>query len=132
MTRTSLRARSLAPCAAIASAVLLAGCNTTGQGAATGGLLGAGAGAIIGSFTGSAGAGAIIGGAAGAGTGAIIGTENKRAEERERRRREYSYHRGYDGGYESGYDRGYRDAQGGSSAGRGQRSPDYSDPVYWD
>jgi osmotically inducible lipoprotein OsmB len=39
---------------------------TTGDRAASGGLLGAGAGAAVGSLSGNAGAGALIGGAAGA------------------------------------------------------------------
>ncbi|NKC33043.1 YMGG-like glycine zipper-containing protein [Falsiroseomonas selenitidurans] len=50
----------------------LAACGqTTGDRAVSGGLLGAGAGAAIGSLSGSAGTGALIGGAAGAAGGAL-------------------------------------------------------------
>lgn len=56
----------------VASALALAGCGTDpGDRAVSGGLLGAGAGAAIGSVTGSAGKGAIIGGVAGAAAGAL-------------------------------------------------------------
>ena len=48
---------------------------STGDRAASGGLLGAGTGAAIGSFSGNAGAGALIGGAAGAAGGALTGTD---------------------------------------------------------
>ena len=66
--------------AAIAAASLLAagGCNNAGQGALSGGALGAGAGAIIGSASGNAGDGALIGGAIGALGGAILGDQNER------------------------------------------------------
>ena len=50
----------------------LVGCGTTqGDRALSGGLLGAGTGAAIGSLTGNAGAGAVIGGAGGALVGAL-------------------------------------------------------------
>ena len=50
----------------------LSSCGTTqGDRAASGGLLGAGAGAAIGSLSGNAGAGAVIGGVAGAAVGAV-------------------------------------------------------------
>ena len=51
----------------------LAGCgHTTGSRAVTGGLIGAGGGALIGGVTGiGAGTGALIGGAGGAGAGAL-------------------------------------------------------------
>lgn len=53
-------------------AVLLAGCGySTGDRAISGGLLGAGAGAALGSLSGDAGTGALIGGAAGAAGGAL-------------------------------------------------------------
>lgn len=56
---------------ALVAALALGGCGTTqGDRAASGGLLGAGAGALIGSVTGSAATGAIIGGVAGAAIGA--------------------------------------------------------------
>ncbi|MDO9501986.1 YMGG-like glycine zipper-containing protein [Falsiroseomonas sp.] len=57
----------------------LAACGqSTGDRAVSGGLLGAGAGAAIGSLSGSAGTGALLGGAAGAAGGALTspGTVN--------------------------------------------------------
>jgi osmotically inducible lipoprotein OsmB len=55
-----------------AVAVLAAACGTTpGERAASGGLLGAGAGAAVGSLYGDAGTGAVIGGLAGAAAGAV-------------------------------------------------------------
>jgi hypothetical protein len=64
--------------AVLASAALgLSGCGySTGDRAASGGLLGAGTGAAIGSFSGNAGAGALIGGAAGAAGGALTGPDS--------------------------------------------------------
>ncbi|MBU8545676.1 MULTISPECIES: YMGG-like glycine zipper-containing protein [Roseomonadaceae] len=61
------------------AATTLAACGqTTGDRAVSGGLLGAGAGAAVGSLSGSAGTGALIGGAAGAAGGALTspGTVN--------------------------------------------------------
>jgi uncharacterized protein YcfJ len=63
---------------AVAAVFALASCGTepgpnTQRGAATGGLLGAGAGAIIGHQSGRALEGAAIGAAAGAGAGALYG-----------------------------------------------------------
>ena len=59
---------------AIGLAALLAACGqSTGDRAVSGGLLGAGAGAAIGSLSGSAGTGALLGGAAGAAGGALTG-----------------------------------------------------------
>jgi osmotically inducible lipoprotein OsmB len=50
----------------------LSACGTTpGDRAVSGGLIGAGGGAAIGSLSGNAGAGAVIGGVAGAATGAL-------------------------------------------------------------
>lgn len=60
-----------------------AGMNHTESGALGGGLLGAGAGAIIGGATGHAGAGALIGGVAGGLTGAAIGKSEDRYERRQ-------------------------------------------------
>ena len=58
--------------AAIAAAIALSACGTTdGDRAVSGGLIGAGAGAAIGSLSGDAGAGALIGGLAGAAAGAL-------------------------------------------------------------
>jgi hypothetical protein len=58
---------------AVMSALALAACGTTtGDRAASGGLIGAGGGAIIGSMVGAPGVGALIGGAAGATAGTLI------------------------------------------------------------
>jgi len=55
------------------AALALSACGTTrSDRAISGGLLGAGAGAVIGSATGNAGTGAIIGGVAGAAAGAVV------------------------------------------------------------
>ena len=57
---------------AAVGAFALSACGTTpGDRAVSGGLLGAGAGAAIGSLSGNAGAGAVIGGVAGAAAGAV-------------------------------------------------------------
>lgn len=72
------------------SAVLFAGlaltaCGTTpGERALSGGLLGAGTGAAIGSLSGSAGTGAIIGGLGGAAIGAITTPSSQRTSYRSR------------------------------------------------
>ncbi len=67
-----MKLRTVALGAIMASALVLAGCGTTpGDRAVSGGLLGAGAGALIGSTTGDAGTGALIGGVAGAAAGAL-------------------------------------------------------------
>ena len=58
-------------CAIALSAIFLSACGTTpGDRAVSGGLLGAGTGAIIGGAAGNAGAGALIGGLGGAAIGA--------------------------------------------------------------
>jgi hypothetical protein len=62
--------RKLLPSLGLALALSACGYNTTDR-ALSGGLLGAGAGAAVGSLTGSAGTGALIGGAAGAAGGAL-------------------------------------------------------------
>ena len=69
----------------LAVASLAAGCNTTPtqDGAVLGGVLGAGAGAIIGNQSGHAGEGALIGAGAGVLTGAIVGDQ---VDERRNRR----------------------------------------------
>jgi len=64
--------KSGAVAAVFASALALAGCGTTpGDRAVSGGLLGAGAGAAVGSLYGDAGKGAVIGGVGGAALGAL-------------------------------------------------------------
>ena len=70
---TKKRARKhLFQVAAIAGAIAVSGCGTTdGDRAVSGGLIGAGAGAAIGSLSGDAGTGALIGGLAGAAAGAL-------------------------------------------------------------
>jgi osmotically inducible lipoprotein OsmB len=71
MSRTTTT-KSMAATAALLTAIALSACGTTpGDRAVSGGLLGAGAGAAIGSLSGNAGSGALIGGAAGAATGAL-------------------------------------------------------------
>src|SRR5438874_13067123 len=58
--------------AVLATTLALSACCTTpGDRAVSGGLLGAGTGAVIGSVTGSAGRGALIGGLGGAAVGAL-------------------------------------------------------------
>jgi hypothetical protein len=58
--------------ATFAAAALLSACGTTtSDRAISGGLLGAGAGAAVGSLSGNAGTGAVIGGVAGAAAGAL-------------------------------------------------------------
>ena len=58
--------------AIVSAAILLAACGTTpGERGVSGGLLGAGGGAAIGSLSGNAGAGAVIGGVAGAAAGLL-------------------------------------------------------------
>ena len=62
----------------------VAGCAThEGTGAAVGGLMGAGTGAIIGKAAGNTGAGALLGAGVGALTGAAIGNSEDRREHRE-------------------------------------------------
>ncbi|HMP16531.1 MAG TPA: glycine zipper domain-containing protein, partial [Gemmatales bacterium] len=62
----------------------IVGCAThEGTGAAVGGLLGAGTGAIIGQAAGNSGAGALLGAGVGALTGAAIGNAEDRREHRE-------------------------------------------------
>jgi osmotically inducible lipoprotein OsmB len=61
----------------LACGLLVASCGTTtGDRALSGGLLGAGAGAAIGSMSGNAGAGAVIGGVAGAAVGALTSPQD--------------------------------------------------------
>ena len=70
---------------AVAGAMAVAGCSgqplsTREKGTLGGGVLGAGAGAIIGSAVGAPGAGAAIGGVLGAGTGFAIGNSLQNQE----------------------------------------------------
>lgn len=72
-----MKSYSLGFVALFSSAVFLSSCTEPGEttyiGAATGGVLGAGLGAIVGNQTGDPGAGLVIGSVAGAGAGAAIG-----------------------------------------------------------
>jgi hypothetical protein len=61
-----------------AAALALTACTAHEQRVATGGALGAGAGAVIGAATTGTAEGAIIGGAIGAGAGAILGAVTDR------------------------------------------------------
>ncbi len=62
---------------ALAGMTLAACGDTPGERALTGGLIGAGGGAAIGSLSGNAGAGALIGGAVGAVGGAATAPQNR-------------------------------------------------------
>jgi len=70
--------KPLVTAAIMSLSLLLAGCGyDPGTRAVTGGLLGAGAGAAIGSLSGNAGAGALIGGGVGAVGGAVTAPSNR-------------------------------------------------------
>jgi hypothetical protein len=72
--------------AAALSLTLVSGCagmNTTQKGALGGGVLGAGAGALIGRQSGKTAGGAAIGGALGALNGGVIGYNLQKGEERQ-------------------------------------------------
>lgn len=86
MKTTLLSAALAVPALLFTSCAEPSGPNTQ-RGAATGGLIGAGAGAIIGNQSGRPLEGALIGGAAGAGAGALYGN----ARDQDQRR----YYRGY-------------------------------------
>ncbi|MBS0196743.1 MAG: hypothetical protein JSR77_08295 [Planctomycetes bacterium] len=74
--------RRIRPWCGCACAVLLsAGCESAGQGAVSGGAIGALGGLAIGSMTGSAGKGAAIGAISGAVAGGVIGDQNQRARQ---------------------------------------------------
>lgn len=64
-----------------------AGCENAGQGAVSGGAIGALGGLAIGSLTGSVGAGAAIGAISGAVAGGVIGDQNRRAAEQQQNMR---------------------------------------------
>jgi uncharacterized membrane protein len=76
--------KSYLPLFAIAGLIALPSCANQGpntqRGAITGGVLGAGAGAIIGHQSGNAGAGALIGGASGALIGGAVGKNKDQKE----------------------------------------------------
>lgn len=79
------RSTAAACCAVIA--LMGAGCENAGQGAVSGGAVGALGGLAIGSLSGNAGAGAAIGAISGAVAGGVIGDQNKRAADRQREMR---------------------------------------------
>ena len=69
--KMTMNLKTLSASAVLAAALALSACGTTpGDRAVSGGLLGAGAGAAVGSLAGNAGAGAVIGGLGGAAVGA--------------------------------------------------------------
>ncbi len=82
-----MRPRILVAVALSAAVLALStGCQTPGEGAVYGGLLGAGTGALIGENSHHhAGEGALIGGAAGALGGAIVGNEVQKRREAQQR-----------------------------------------------
>jgi len=73
--------------AALTPILLAVGCETAGQGAMSGGALGALGGLAIGSLSGDAGKGAAIGAIGGAIAGGVIGDQNNRANERQKEMR---------------------------------------------
>jgi len=80
--------------AVLATALGLSACGTTpGDRAVSGGLLGAGAGAAIGSVTGSVGRGALIGGLGGAAVGALTSPSQVNLGNPPWRRQASVYHR---------------------------------------
>lgn len=87
--RRSSLARAGAAIALFSLATLGAGCNNAGEGAITGGIIGALGGLAIGSVTGGSGTGAVIGAVSGATAGAVIGDQNERNSRREYRTYEY-------------------------------------------
>lgn len=84
-SRPSTRGRTMLAGALIVAAAMSVGCNNAGEGALSGGAIGALAGLGIGSLTGSAGAGAAIGAISGAVGGAVIGDQNERKDRRRHR-----------------------------------------------
>jgi hypothetical protein len=70
-TRGKQKMKTIMLVTAIAMSALCACGTTQSDRAVSGGLIGAGAGAAIGSLSGNAGAGAVIGGVGGAATGAL-------------------------------------------------------------
>ena len=80
-----MKTRKLFACSAMVTTLLLGGCaqlNTTQKNALGGGILGAGAGALIGHQSHHAAGGAAIGGALGALTGGVFGYQMQQGEER--------------------------------------------------
>src|SRR6267154_6069451 len=90
----SMNLKTLSASAVLATALALSACGTTpGDRAVSGGLLGAGTGAVIGSVTGSAGRGALIGGLGGAAIGALTSPSQVNLGSPPWRRQASVYHR---------------------------------------
>jgi surface antigen len=73
-------------CGVIVPILLASGCSTmnnTERGAAAGGVIGAGTGALVGSATGHPGAGALVGAGVGAVSGGLIGNAVDKSEQRQ-------------------------------------------------
>lgn len=83
METLNVRLRRFGVLVLLASMLSLAGCETAGQGALSGGAVGALGGLAIGSMSGDAGKGAAIGAIGGAVVGGVIGDQNRRAQERQ-------------------------------------------------
>lgn len=81
--KTNLRRSGCVALIVLLPALLSAGCENAGQGAMSGGAIGALGGLAIGSISGNAGEGAAIGAIGGAIAGGVIGDQNKRANERQ-------------------------------------------------
>ncbi len=82
--KAGVSSRPALACAALAASLSILGCENAGQGAVSGGAIGALGGLAIGSLSGDAGKGAAIGAISGAIAGGIIGDQNNRAAERQR------------------------------------------------
>lgn len=78
---------ALAAPALVACALFGTGCESAGQGAVSGGAVGALGGLAIGSLSGNAGTGAAIGAVSGAIAGGVIGDQNQKAERRQQQMR---------------------------------------------
>jgi uncharacterized protein YcfJ len=78
---TGNRARPIAAAILVSTALVSVGCENAGQGAVSGGAIGALGGLAIGSLSGNAGAGAAIGAISGAVAGGVIGDQNQRAQQ---------------------------------------------------
>ncbi len=75
--------RNVLACMGIAALLGLAGCGqTTGERALSGGAIGAGGGAVAGAAMGNPLEGAAVGGLAGAGVGALTTPEHRRYDDR--------------------------------------------------
>ncbi len=103
------------------SSMLLVGCNSAGEGAVTGGVLGALGGLAIGALSGNEGDGALIGAVSGAAVGGIIGDQNERNA-----RNSYPQRRS---GYSDSYHRDHRYRT--HKHGGYHRDPWWDDDCHW-